>query len=110
LTDSANPRLSLIRLFDTYGALLTAHQRRIVHLYLEEDWSYGEIAEREGVSRTAVYDLIRRSRALLEHHEQRLQLVAREQKRSAALATLRARLQPLNREPVAVRRALEHLA
>ncbi|MDQ6692656.1 MAG: helix-turn-helix domain-containing protein, partial [Candidatus Dormibacteraeota bacterium] len=55
-------------------ALLTDHQRRILHLAWELDWSYGEIAEREQVSRTAVYDVVRRTAANLDGYEKKLGL------------------------------------
>jgi predicted DNA-binding protein YlxM (UPF0122 family) len=105
-----HPKHKLIRLYDTYRALLTDHQQQILHLYLEEDWSYGEIAEREGVSRAAIYDLIRRARALLDAHEARLHLLARERRLTSSLTRLRIRLQQLEREMVSIRRALQRLA
>ncbi len=76
MLDSARLRQRRLRLLDLYGALLTDHQRRILHLAWEEDWSYGEIAERERVSRTAVYDVVRRTAANLDHYEQKLGLEA----------------------------------
>jgi predicted DNA-binding protein YlxM (UPF0122 family) len=54
MLDSAQRRQRQLRLLDLYGSLLTDHQRRILHFVWELDWSYGEIAQREGVSRTAV--------------------------------------------------------
>ncbi len=103
-------RQNVLRLFDTYAPLLTAHQRRILHLYLELDWSYGEIAEREGVSRSAVYDLMRRAVTALETHEKRLGLVASDRRRASALDRLHTRLEQLEREMGAFRRALQRLA
>ncbi|MDQ6884800.1 MAG: RNA polymerase subunit sigma-70 [Candidatus Dormibacteraeota bacterium] len=76
MLDSARLRQRRLRLLDLYGALLTDHQRRILHLAWEEDWSYGEIAERERVSRTAVYDVVRRTAANLDNYEQKLGLEA----------------------------------
>jgi uncharacterized protein len=72
--DSAQRRQRLLRLLDLYGPLLTDHQRRILHMAWEEDWSYGEIAEREGVSRTAVYDVVRRTLGSLDAYELKLGL------------------------------------
>lgn len=76
MLDSARLRQRRLRLLDLYGPLLTDHQRRILHLAWEEDWSYGEIAERERVSRTAVYDVVRRTSANLDAYEQKLGLEA----------------------------------
>jgi len=66
MLDRTRAREHNLRLLDLYGPLLTAHQRRILHLAWEEDWSYSEVAEREGVSRTAIYDLVRRARTALQ--------------------------------------------
>lgn len=74
MLDRTRQRQRLLRLLDLYGALLTEHQRRILHLAWEEDWSYGEIAERERVSRTAVYDVVRRTAANLDGYEKKLGL------------------------------------
>ena len=74
MLDSARRRHRQLRLLDLYGSLLTEHQRRILHLAWELDWSYGEIAERERVTRTAIYDLIRRSTTNLDDYERKLGL------------------------------------
>jgi uncharacterized protein len=75
MLDSAQRRQRLLRLLDLYGSLLTNHQRRILHLAWELDWSYGEISEREGVSRTAVYDVVRRTTTNLDDYERKLGLM-----------------------------------
>jgi predicted DNA-binding protein YlxM (UPF0122 family) len=74
MLDSTRRRHRQLRLLDLYGPLLTDHQRRILHLAWELDWSYGEIAQRESVSRTAVYDLIRRTSLSLDSYERKLGL------------------------------------
>lgn len=74
MLDSARRRQRQLRLLDLYGALLTDHQRHILHLAWELDWSYGEIAQREGVSRTAVYDVVRRTQFALDDYERKLGL------------------------------------
>jgi predicted DNA-binding protein YlxM (UPF0122 family) len=74
MLDSARRRQKQLRLLDLYGALLTDHQRHILHLAWELDWSYGEIAQREGVSRTAIYDVIRRTSSNLDAYERKLGL------------------------------------
>jgi len=74
MLDSTRRRQHQLRLLDLYGPLLTDHQRRILHLAWELDWSYGEIAERERVSRTAVYDVIRRTATNLDDYERKLGL------------------------------------
>ena len=95
-----------IRLLDTYGALLTEHQRRILHLAWEEDWSYGEVAEHERVSRAAVYDLVRRSAASLQAYELKLRLDRDRAGRARVLNGMRTRLSDLEREVGALARRL----
>ena len=75
----------LLALLDSYAELLTEHQRETLNLHLERDWSYAEIADAHGVSRTAVYDLVHRSAAVLEDYEAKLGLHAR------VLTTIRGR-------------------
>src|SRR5439155_1603196 len=72
MLDSARRRQRQLRLLDLYGSLLTDHQRRILHFAWELDWSYGEIAQREGVTRTAVYDVVRRTTTNLDDYERLL--------------------------------------
>src|SRR3989304_3269759 len=56
-------RLRIIQLFDAYGRLLTDRQQRLLRLYLHDDLSLSEIAERAEVTRPAVYDAGRRRAA-----------------------------------------------
>ena len=74
MLDSAQRRQRQLRLLDLYGSLLTDHQRRSLHFAWELDWSYGEIAQREGVTRTAVYDVVRRTTTNLDDYERKLGL------------------------------------
>ena len=74
MLDSAQRRQRQLRLLDLYGSLLTDHQRRILHFARELDWSYGEIAQREWVTRTAVYDVVRRTTTNLDDYERKLGL------------------------------------
>ncbi|HYM50131.1 MAG TPA: sigma factor-like helix-turn-helix DNA-binding protein [Candidatus Limnocylindrales bacterium] len=99
-----------LRLLDLYGSLLTDHQRRILHLAWEEDWSYGEIAEREQVSRTAIYDLVRRTGLTLETYERKLRLDRERALRARSLDHLRRRLSTLERQVGALHRLIEKTA
>ena len=80
------------RLLDVYGPLLTAHQREACRLHLDEDWSYSEIAERFGCTRSAAHDLVRRATAQLTRFEERLGHEAELRRRDAIEAELLARL------------------
>ena len=68
-------------LFDFYQSLLTDKQRLYMQLYYLEDLSLGEIAEEYGVSRQAVYDNVRRTEAMLEDYEVKLNLFSKFQER-----------------------------
>ncbi|HOB86477.1 MAG TPA: YlxM family DNA-binding protein [Bacillota bacterium] len=68
-------RLNRVNLLsDIYGPLLTGRQRQVLDLYYRDDLSLGEIAAEFGISRQAVYDLIRRAVGTLEELEQKLGL------------------------------------
>lgn len=83
-------RMSL--LFDFYGPLLTERQREFFTLYYDDDLSLGEIADQFGVSRQAVYDILKRSVHALEEFESKLQLVERFQEQQRALEEIEKRL------------------
>jgi len=61
-------------LLDFYGQLLTKRQFEILDLYLNNDYSLGEIAEHLNISRQGVYN-IKRGRAMLDRMEEKLGLV-----------------------------------
>ena len=65
----------IAQLYDLYGPLLTPRQQEAVRLYYEQDLSLAEIASECGVSRQAVYDLLRRAEVALEKYEQKLGLL-----------------------------------
>lgn len=64
-------------LFDFYGELLTKKQKEYFDLHYNEDLSLQEIAEQRGVSRQAVWDIIRRAEALMQGYEAKIGLVSR---------------------------------
>ncbi|OUN01564.1 MAG: hypothetical protein BAA04_06340 [Firmicutes bacterium ZCTH02-B6] len=74
---TAENQVRLHLLYDFYGQLLTEKQRSFFELYHHDDLSLGEIAEQHGVSRQAVYDILKRAERTLEELEAKLQLVAR---------------------------------
>lgn len=75
-------------LFDFYQALLTDKQRSYMELYYLDDHSLGEIAESYSISRQAVYDNIRRTEAMLEEYEEKLNLFEKFQQRQIVLKQL----------------------
>jgi len=68
-------------LFDFYQALLTPKQHSYMSLYYLDDLSLGEIADEYEISRQAVYDNIKRTEAMLEDYEDKLQLFHKFQER-----------------------------
>ncbi|MFD1018154.1 putative DNA-binding protein [Thalassobacillus hwangdonensis] len=75
-------------LFDFYQTLLTPKQRSYMELYYLEDYSLGEISESFDVSRQAVYDNIKRTEAMLEEYEKKLNLYERFQQRQELISRL----------------------
>jgi predicted DNA-binding protein YlxM (UPF0122 family) len=61
-------------LLDWYGDLLTERQKHFLELYCNEDLSYTEIAENEGISRQAVHDAIQHGKKTLFKLERHLHL------------------------------------
>lgn len=64
-------------LYDFYGELLTEHQRQIYESFVYDNFSLGEIAQEEGISRQAVHDIVKRCDKTLQGYEEKLRLVAR---------------------------------
>ena len=62
-------------LYDFYGELLTAHQRRVYEDVVFNDLSPSEIEQ--GISRQGVHDLIKRCDKILKDYEAKLHLVAK---------------------------------
>lgn len=86
---------TLMLLYDLYGGLLTANQRRIFRMRHHQDLSLAEIASLEGVSRQAVLDTLRRSQRVLAQAERRLHLLRRLRRQQLILAELKSRLDGL---------------
>lgn len=66
-------------LFDFYGALLTGKQQQCLEMHYIHDLSLSEIGSELGVSRQAVYDILKRAEQTLEEYEAKLKLVNRYQ-------------------------------
>ena len=64
--------LHMSALFDIYGALLTDKQKRCLQMHLFEDFSLSEISTELGISRQAVYDMLRRSEQIMQQYEDKI--------------------------------------
>ncbi|MDE0300203.1 MAG: hypothetical protein OXN17_16330 [Candidatus Poribacteria bacterium] len=93
-------KLKYVLLSDFYSSLLTEKQREFLGLYYEEDLSLGEISERFGISRQAVYDSIRSSEMCLERFENELGLIASFQHQRDVVAEVLEQLQALETDLV----------
>ncbi len=65
------------RLYDSYGPLLTPHQRQVYEAVVLDDYSLSEVAEAEGITRQGVHDIIKRCDRILEGYEEKLGLAER---------------------------------
>jgi len=68
-------------LMDWYENLLTPKQVDIMNLYYKEDLSLAEIADYLHITRSAVYDQLKRTEKLLVSYEERLHLIVQYKKR-----------------------------
>ena len=82
-------------LLDYYGSLLTDKQKNYFDLYYNQDLSFGEIAEQEGISRQGVYDTVSRTEAILRSMEDATGCVARAAALRKAVKEINAAVLPL---------------
>ena len=97
-------KLKYVLLSDFYSNLLTEKQREFLSLYYEEDLSLGEISERFGISRQAVYDSIRSSEMCLERFENELGLLASFQHQRGVVTDVLEQLQALETDIVGTKK------
>lgn len=87
--DDFEKNLRINLLLDFYGNLLTDKQLETLQLYFREDLSLQEIANIYQVSRNAVYDNIQKAIKLLETYENKLQLLAKFERRKELIQRIR---------------------
>ena len=85
--------LRMALLFDFYGPLLTERQQDVFQMYFHEDLSLGEVGEELEVSRQAIYDILKRTEAILEDFESKLGLVEKHGQRQLLYGELLALLE-----------------
>ena len=68
-------REEIIRLYDTYGCLLTDKQKNYFEAYYFDDLSISEISTNHEVSRNAVFDQLKRILMILLDYEEKLKIV-----------------------------------
>ncbi len=67
----------LTRLYDIYGSLLNDHNRIIFEDYILNNYSLGEIATDQDISRQGVRDTIQRCSKKLREYEEKLGFLAK---------------------------------
>jgi predicted DNA-binding protein YlxM (UPF0122 family) len=85
-------------LYDFYQPLLTPKQQEYLNLYYLNDFSLGEIAERNQVTRQAVYDNLKRAESALEAFEEKLGLFRKYKVRLSLISKMRDLADHLNSE------------
>lgn len=70
-------------LLDFYESLLTSRQLSIANDYYREDYSLQEISVNRSISRSAVFDSVKRIAEELEAYESKLHLLENDRKRMA---------------------------
>ncbi len=73
---------------DVYESLLTSKQRNICDYYYREDYSLAEIAELLDISRSAIFDTIKKSELLLTEYEEKIGFIAYQKKVQHCFKTL----------------------
>ena len=64
--------LKIVRLIDTYGALLTSKQLEIMTSYYFDNLTLSEIGDNYNISRQAVSDCLAQATKMLENYEDKL--------------------------------------
>lgn len=90
-------RLTIVRLIEAYGGLVTVRQLHLLRLYYLDDLSLGEVAAQLKVTRQAVFDSVRRSVEELNRLEGSLRLLATADHASRHKAQIVSRLEALER-------------
>ena len=80
------------QLLDFYEELLSQSQQEMVKYYYRQDLSLQEISELEGVSRSAIYDRLKRIRLELDHLEKVWGLYQKKEKRNQILTQIKGRV------------------
>ena len=86
-------------LLDTYGELLTERQRSVAEQYADENLSLAEIAEREGVTRQAVRDILIRAESTLKEYENGLHLARKMDQYRSILTSMERRFHDVEMTP-----------
>ena len=87
--DKLDDFLRYSTLFLYYGELFSQRQKQYLELYLEENESLSEIAEKYEITRQAVFDNIKRGFKKLDEYEKKLGMFEREKELKKKLENLK---------------------
>ena len=75
-------------LYDFYGQLLTEKQQKVMELYHEENLSLAEIASEFDITRSAVYDTLKKAEKALNQYENKLCLISKFMKTNQVISKI----------------------
>ncbi len=101
--------MSVSRLCDVYGSLLTEHKKQIVREYYDFDLSLAEIAENHGITRQAALCSIKQAEKQLKDYESKLGFLRKTDDFVKELSALSARLGEDSSARAAIERILREL-
>lgn len=97
-------------LFDFYEHLLTERQQTFLKLYYQDNLSLAEIAEQFDISRQAINEHIKRAETIIEQYEEKLQLLAKHERRMEYFEQMKGFILKLEHEDQKeAMQVLEHL-
>lgn len=94
--DTLNRMIELAMLYDFYGALLKENKREIFEEHVLNDLSFSEIAREHGISRQAIYDVVKRCGKELEDYEAKLHLIEKFNHTKVTLQNIRMIAKEIN--------------
>ena len=98
--DKLDNFLKYSTLFLYYSELFSVRQKKYLELYLEENESLSEIAEKYEITRQAVFDNIKRGFKQLDEYEEKLGMFEKEKKLKRKLENLRDNFTKENLEKI----------
>ena len=92
--DALSSRERAVSLLECYESLLTEKQRGVMDDYYRYDLSLGEIGENRSISRSGVYDALKKSNEKLEEFEKNLGLLRKKEQMKEKIQTIEKELDP----------------
>ena len=97
-------------LYGFYAPMLTLKQQYFLDLYYNQDYSLGEIAQQEGITRQGVRDAIKRGEGTMQELEQKLKFASRYRELQLGFALVTQRAKTLGPDAADLARDMAELA